>query len=187
MDFNSFNIVDFSVLAILALSGIFATLRGFIRELLGLAGWGVAFVAAGLASPFMAQRLSGVFDNMTVIESAAWLIPFIITTIIWFIIANILASKMKQAVPAGLDRIFGFAFGVLRGFVMVTIVYMGVLLSIKDEAALPKPFLQSASIAPVRALAQAASGFLPERFLSNITDKIPPQDAEELLLDATDF
>ncbi len=189
MDFNSFNIVDFSVLAILAISGIFATLRGFIRELLGLMGWGIAFVVARLASPLVATQLNGFLDNEAILDSVSWIIPFIITIIIWFIIANIIASQIKQIFPAGLDRIFGFAFGVLRGFLMVTIVYMGVLFAIKDEAALPEAFLQSASITPVRAMAAAASGLVPEKLLSNITDKIPPQeiikDAEELLPNAT--
>ena len=187
MDFNSFNIVDFSVLAILALSGIFATLRGFIRELLGLAGWGIAFVVARFTSPLVAQRLSGLFDSAAVLDSVSWAIPFIITAIIWFIIASLIASKMKQAMPALLDRIFGFVFGVLRGVGIVTIIYMGVLFSIKDEAALPQSFLQSQSIKPVRVAAAAASGLVPERFFGSLPNKIPPQDAEELLLDTTDF
>ena len=69
---NALNFVDYIVLAVLVGSGVLATLRGLTRELMGLAGWGVAVLAARLLQPMMITLLEDYILEETVVEIMAW-------------------------------------------------------------------------------------------------------------------
>jgi len=54
MDISALNYVDYTILSVLAASGLLAMLRGFMRELLGALGWVVAVIVARLSKAWPA-------------------------------------------------------------------------------------------------------------------------------------
>ena len=59
LDLSSLNTFD-AVLVALVISGVLATFRGMTREFLGLAGWGVAVLAARLFVPLLTGRIEDI-------------------------------------------------------------------------------------------------------------------------------
>ena len=180
MSLSALNFVDYIVLAVLVGSGILATLRGLTREILGLAGWGVAVILARLLQPLMFNFLEDYIKEETVVEILAWSVPFVAVVLAWFVFANITAPGLKKVAFGNLDRPLGFLFGVLRGLVIVALIYVGVLLLTKSEESFPETVLTSASIAPVRIVASIMTGYAPQNIREDMQDAIPDQDIDDI-------
>jgi membrane protein required for colicin V production len=180
MSLTALNFVDYTVLVVLIGSGILATLRGLTRELLGLAGWLVALIAARLFQPATITFLEEYINEDSVVEIMGWFLPFVIALFAWFVFANVTSPSLKKVTLGNLDRLLGFLFGAIRGVVVVAIIYVGVLVFTESEEPFPEPVLTSASIAPVRIMAIIMTGFAPDDFREQVQRAIPDQDLDDI-------
>ena len=180
MDISAFNYVDYTILAVLAASGLLAMLRGFMRELLGALGWVVAVIVARLSEGMATDQLQDYINDEALTSFLGWMLPFIIVVFAWYIFANLAAPGLKKMAMGVLDRPLGFIFGVLRGLVLVAIVYMSALLLYESEEHFAQPVLDAALISPVRVTASTISGFAPEEWRDDLQDAIPDQDLDDL-------
>lgn len=118
------NILDIAVLAVLLLSGLFAMMRGFVQEVLSIAGWiGAGFVALyGLpqARPIAAKYIS----SPTAADVAAGAALFLGTLVILSIITHFIARQVRGSMLGHLDRSLGFVFGLGRGALIACLAYM---------------------------------------------------------------
>ena len=96
MDFASLNFVDYAILLVLAISSILSTLRGMTREALGLAGWALSILMARLVAPILEDPIANVVPNEDLVSGIAWTIPFIITVILWFVLASLISPGLKK-------------------------------------------------------------------------------------------
>ena len=186
MSLSALNFVDYIVLAVLAGSGILATLRGLTRELMGLAGWGVAVLAARLLQPMVITLLEDYILEETVVEIMAWSLPFVAVVLAWFVFANIASPGLKKIALGNLDRPLGFFFGALRGIVVVALIYVGVLFLTESEESFPQSVKESASIAPVRIVATIMTGVAPDDFREQMPDAIPDQNLDYIKRGSSD-
>ena len=180
MDISAFNYVDYTIMAVLAASGLLAMLRGFMRELLGALGWVVAVIVARLSEGMASDQLQDYINDEALTSFLGWMLPFIIVVFAWYIFANLAAPGLKKMAMGVLDRPLGFIFGVLRGLVLVAIVYMSALLLYESEDHFAQPVLDAALISPVRVTASTISGFAPEEWRDDLQDAIPDQDLDDL-------
>jgi len=180
MDISAFNYIDYTILAVLAASGLLAMLRGFMRELLGALGWVVAVIVARLSEGMASDQLQDYINDEALTSFLGWMLPFIIVVFAWYIFANLAAPGLKKMAMGVLDRPLGFIFGVLRGLVLVAIVYMSALLLYESEDHFAQPVLDAALISPVRVTASTISGFAPEEWRDDLQDAIPDQDLDDL-------
>lgn len=167
------NIVDIAVIAILLLSGLFALMRGFVQEVLSVAGWiGAALVALyGLpeARPIAQKYIS----SPTMADIAAGGVLFLSTLVVLSIITHFIAKQVRGSMLSHLDRSLGFVFGLARGALIACLAYLLALFLYTPEpgskkeaegAALPswltaakaRPYLERGAI--------AISSVLPEAF-----------------------
>ena len=125
--------IDIGVIAILVISGLCATYRGLVRELLGLAAWGLAAVVAlfclPILNPFMAEYIS---NPMLCKITTVGVVALIVLVVCTLINAHI-AQKLRSSALSGLDRILGFAFGLLRGVVFVVSIYFCAAFIVSSE------------------------------------------------------
>lgn len=117
-------IIDWVVLAILAISSLISLKRGFVKEALSLVSWVAAFVIARLFSGNLATLLAGAIDT----NSLRWMIAFAIlfagTLVIGAMLNHLLVELVRLTGLSGTDRMFGMVFGFIRGLViLVAIVY----------------------------------------------------------------
>lgn len=181
MSLFSPTLVDGLIILILLISGILATLRGMTREILGLLGWIVAVVATRLVQPTALEWIGQYSDAEPVNDALSWGIPFFIIAVIWFIIANSIAPGIRKFGLGALDRLLGFGFGILRGFVIIALFYMAALFVVEDEAAMPDEIRSSALMLPVQSMARAMTGLAPENIREDMEQAIPdPQLGKSL-------
>ena len=165
MDFAQIGWVDMLLLAVLAVSVIVGLIRGFVFEVLSLAGWIAAWFAAQwfapVAAPYVPLGVPGSALNL----GAAFAAVFVAALIVWAIAARLI-RLLIQATPLSLpDRGLGALFGALRGVVLLLAVAAVVGLT----PAVRSPAWQQSHGAGV--LAALLDGLMP---------LLPPQVASQL-------
>jgi membrane protein required for colicin V production len=110
--------LDYGVIAVLLLSIAWGASRGFVHEVLSLAGWIMAFLAANLlASPLSESFPAKMRPEFRVVGS--WLLVFVATLVVTALATALITRYIRVSVLRGLDRWLGALFGVLRGMVIV--------------------------------------------------------------------
>ena len=174
-DLGSLNAVDYVVIAVVLLSGFLATFRGITRQILGIAGWGIAFLAALIAEPWLATRLGLFIGGGPVPDALGFWIPFLAVFVAWYFLSNALAWVLKGITFGTLDPFLGFLYGVVRGAVLVALVYIAGVLVLEHESRLPDSVLSSASIVPTRIVASQLAGLTAGDIRKSLDEGIPDQ------------
>ena len=114
--------VDLAMIAVLLVSVIVGIVRGFMFELLALAGWVVAWFAAQWFAPELAPHLPVGTAGSALNHVAAFVVCFIAALVAWSLLAR-LVRLLVHATPLSLpDRALGAFFGLLRGVVLLMAV-----------------------------------------------------------------
>jgi membrane protein required for colicin V production len=113
---------DYAVLAIVGLSVLLSIMRGFVREVLALASWVIAFFVAKIYMLELVPLLPDAIPNESLRMLAAFLILFLATLLICTLLAIVLSQIFKKIGLGWLDRVIGGMFGLVRGIVIVTVL-----------------------------------------------------------------
>ncbi len=133
---EGFTLIDGVVAIVIVLSAILAYSRGFVREAMAIAGWiGAAILAyafAETAQPLV-KEIPVIGDFLKDSCELSIIVAFGAVLAIGLIIASLFtplfSSIVQRSALGGFDQGLGFAFGVLRGIVLV-----GVALLVYDRA-----------------------------------------------------
>lgn len=118
-----FTLIDIGFGAILLISALLGIWRGFVREVLALLGWfAAAWIAYHYATWLAHEWLTGVPGGDMTQLALGFVILFIVTMIIFGFAGKFLAKLMQTAGLSPTDRILGFAFGLLRGLLVLIIL-----------------------------------------------------------------
>lgn len=174
-------LIDFIIIGTIVLSGLFALYRGLVRELLTLVSWALA-VLCGFFSMFALRPLSSM---LIANEQIADIVTAIVVAIIVLVICTLITAKinkgLRKSVLSGLDRILGFAFGLLRGIVVVVGCYFFCVFAMSsrrlayyEEKNLLLPYL--AEVVPV------VEQMLPNNWMDSLrsmqSENVPNNDQE---------
>jgi membrane protein required for colicin V production len=117
-------VADVAIIGIVLVSALWAFLRGFVREVLGVAAWvGAAFVTLyGFAyvRPYAHQLISIDF----VADAVAGVVLFVVSLILFSVISHAISSQVRDSALSAIDRSLGFVFGLVRGAVIVCLAYL---------------------------------------------------------------
>ena len=154
------NPADLTVAVLVILSGIFAMARGFVREVLSLASWvGAALVTLwgfGIARPYA----RGMITNTLLADIVTGAVLFIVSLIVFSMIGGGIASLVRGTGLNAIDRSLGFVFGLVRGILLVAVMWLGVAWAI--PAGDQPVWLRDARTRPlVEHLAEYIRGFAP--------------------------
>ena len=126
MDFSLLNGFDYFVLSIIVLSSLIALTRGFIQTIMSFIAWiGSIFVAVYLfphLQPIVAESVS----NEIVANSLTFIGTYIASLIVFIIIGFQLLMVAEAFRFGPIDRSLGLAFGIARGVVLVTVLFIGI-------------------------------------------------------------
>ena len=176
IDFSALNVIDFAAIAVFGVSGILATLRGMTRELLGLAGWPISFVAAKLLAPLFEPILATAIAIEGITNALAWGIPFSLAVLLWFAFASVISPGLRKLTLGSLDRWLGFLFGLIRGFLILLIVYSAAVVAAEGEERLPD-VVADAQVTPfMRSGTHIFAGMLPGELRDRIIENMPAAD-----------
>jgi membrane protein required for colicin V production len=114
-------LLDGILLGITLVSAVLAMVRGFSREVLSVASWAAAAVAAFLFYKRVTPLLQPYIESEVVAQIAAAGAIFIVTLIIVTLITMKIADFIIDSRVGALDRTLGFVFGAARGVLLVVV------------------------------------------------------------------
>jgi membrane protein required for colicin V production len=114
---------DFFVVAVIGFSTLFAFLKGFIKTALSFFGLIFAAFIAYHIMPFVKPFLKGQVPNIFILNIAASVASYVVALIITWMINYKLDSLTKSWQHGVIDRSLGFAFGLIRGCLILALVF----------------------------------------------------------------
>lgn len=133
--------LDYIYVGIILASTVWATIRGGIYETVATLSWVIAAVSARFASPFLDRLLQSWFDlaesTVGTLVASYFIVFFAILLIVGFINQK-LRDKIQESIMNVTDHTLGVIFGIIRGVVVMGLVYWGMLWYYSDAPAMPK-------------------------------------------------
>ncbi len=128
------NIADYLLIVAILISAVVGAVRGFLREAIALVTWVVALLIAWHFSDLIEPHLGGLLAGSAVKPWAARVIIVILVLLIGSLIGAAAAHFVRLSIFSGMDRLLGFAFGGLRGLVLLGVfVILGQTLRLDSE------------------------------------------------------
>ena len=143
----SITLLDGLCVGLVVISAILAMVRGFSREILSIASWVAAAVAAFLFYKELAPYLVSYVGEGVIANIAAAGIIFIVALIIVTLVTMRIADIIIDSRIGPLDRSLGFVFGAARGIIVaaVAVWFLGFFIGDREvgwiDNAKSKPFL----------------------------------------------
>jgi membrane protein required for colicin V production len=127
------NPLDLAIIAVIALSGVFAFARGLVREVLSIAAW----VGAAAITLYGFNYVYGIIFRFVATPLLADLIAgaglFVISLIVLTILTGYTARFVHSSALSPIDRTLGLIFGLARGVVIVSLAYLVVDVSLPQN------------------------------------------------------
>lgn len=114
--------VDLAIIAIIGLSVLTGLIRGFVKELIALAVWILAFWLAYHYAPSLDPWLQKYIQDKTARVVSGFIIILIGTLISGGIVNALLSFLLKRSGLSGTDRVLGMGFGFIRGVFIVALI-----------------------------------------------------------------
>jgi membrane protein required for colicin V production len=120
----SLTLFDIIVIVVVLVSALLAMVRGFVREVLSVASWVIAAVAAYYVYPALKDVI---YPSPITDETLATIIAIGVIFIIVLIIATYITMRIADYVidsrVGAIDRILGLLFGAARGLLLLVIAF----------------------------------------------------------------
>lgn len=114
---------DILVLLIVGVGAVGGFLRGFVQEVLSLGAW----ILAVLAIRFLHTDLSAAIYEVMGSPVTAGILAFALLLLIPYaamkLIARIVGRSARGSVLGPIDRVLGFAFGLVKGIIIAVIAF----------------------------------------------------------------
>ena len=140
-------------------------MRGFLREVLSLVSWIVAFTVANMYGEVLAPMLPAVLPGEMVRLIVSFVLLFIAARIAMMLFAKAVDALVSAGGLSGLNRSLGSLFGLLRGTLLsLALVFLCGMTSIPQQS-----FWKQAMFSPYAEQAvMMALPFLPKSMVQNI-------------------
>ena len=124
METLELNPADWFILIVLLASGIISFTRGFTKEFLSLFLWVAAFIAA-ISLEFLATpKINEFIGNEEVSKIISYIVVFIVFIFLGGIAIKFISKLIKWSGASGFDRFLGVVFGLIRGLVVLFVIFL---------------------------------------------------------------
>lgn len=154
------NVTDLGIIAVLAISGVLAFARGFLREVLSIGAWIGAAVATIYLFPLAKPFLRAYISIELLADAITGVVIFVVTLGVLAALSHVLSRNVRDSAFGAVDRSLGLLFGLLRGAVVVCLVWMLFAWLVTPEDR-PEWITEARSLPLVEAGAQLLAGLLP--------------------------
>jgi membrane protein required for colicin V production len=116
--------LDILVILSILVSAGYAAWKGFLSETLTIFDWLAAAFGCLYFGPYLVPMMRGVVATPWLASLIAYAVVFLIIFIPLSFMSHRFSESVKNSVIGPLDRALGIAFGVVRGLVVVALVYL---------------------------------------------------------------
>tara|TARA_Y100001960_G_scaffold324834_1_gene406071 strand:- start:536 stop:1201 length:666 start_codon:yes stop_codon:yes gene_type:complete len=120
---ETYLIFDFSILMVILISAIFAFMRGFSQEILSLFSWIVAISGSYFFANNFVNLINKFTENIVFSRILSYVIVFLVLIFFLSFLAKIFSNTIKKSYVGMLDRTLGFVFGIIRGYLIVSLCF----------------------------------------------------------------
>lgn len=118
------NAVDIVVLAVLAISAIFAFMRGFVHEVLAIGAWAGAILATLYGFPYIQPYARDIIAIDLLADILGGVAIFLVVLVVLAVFTRMLSGRVQRSSLGALDRSLGLVFGLLRGAVLIAAAWL---------------------------------------------------------------
>ncbi len=156
---------DLVILAIIGVSSLISLWRGFLREVLSLLAWILAFWVAFSFTSWLAPQLEGYVEVRSIRFLLGFTALFVVTLLGVSLLGHIIVKLIGKTGLTGTDRMLGLLFGMLRGGLVVLLLVL-----VAGLTQLPQdPWWREARLlAHFQRAALGVKGYLPESIAEHI-------------------
>lgn len=153
-------------------SAMLAMVRGFSREILSVASWAAAAVAAYLFHPLVLPYVTAYIDHDLVALAVAAAAVFFVALIIVTVITMKLADFIIDSRIGALDRTLGFVYGAARGILVmaVALLFLNWLMGSNP----PDWITEAKSLPLLESVGQWLQNLLPDDPDNSLLDRLSP-------------
>ena len=138
---NPFDVFIILVIGYSIVRGLF---RGLVKEVSSIIGVLGGFYAAYSYYPMVAKLLSGIIDEQSYLNILSFLIIFCGILIIISVLGVVIKYLLNVAFLGWIDRICGLGFGLIKGVLVVTVIFI-ILTTFLSKGA---PIIKKSILAP---------------------------------------
>jgi membrane protein required for colicin V production len=164
-------LLDVLLLVVMLISGLLAMIRGFIREVLSIAAWGIAALVTVWAFPRVTPLAQTYFSSDTVAKGVAIGVVFLVTLLVVSVITVRISDMVLDSKVGALDRSLGFLFGLGRGLIIVVVAFLFFAWLVPDRSQ-PEWVRGAKSKVVLQSTGQWLMGMLPDDPESTILKRL---------------
>ena len=124
MEALGLNFADWFILVVLIASGLISFSRGFTKEFLSLFLWIAAFIAA-ISLEFLATpKIDEYIGNPEISKILSYIVVFVIFIFVGGMLIKFISKLIKWSGASGFDRFLGVIFGLIRGLVVLFVIFL---------------------------------------------------------------
>ena len=151
MENSQFNAFDLTLAAVLVSSGIFAFRRGLVREVMALGTWVLASIFSFSFYPLAKPLVEAQIKNPMLADAATAIGLFCVAIIVLVPLGDYLSGLVKTPTLSSIDRSLGFVFGLLRGFIIMCLLYLAMTFAWPEDQDTQPVWLAKAKTKPALA------------------------------------
>jgi len=167
--------LDYVYVGVILASTIWATIRGGVYETIATLSWVVAAFTARFASPMLDRLLQSWFhlseSTVGTLVASYFIVFFVILLLVGFVNQK-LRDRIQESMMKVTDHTLGVIFGIVRGIVVMGIVYWIALWYYSDAPALPS-WIADARTRPIMQLTAVK---LDDWFIPGADNKLLARD-----------
>ena len=161
-------ILDYGLIGIVVFSTAIGLMRGLVSEVIALAAWVLAFIAARQFGGDVAQLLTGLISDPGLLAVAGFALTFIAVLLLCGVLRWLMRSLIHATVLDIPDRVLGGLFGLARAGLILMLLVVGAAYTPAPE----QPWWKSAALTPpLETAAIALKPWLPESVAKKIRFK----------------
>ena len=114
---------DVIILVLIFISALFAFFRGFSLELLSISVWIISFFGSYAYGNNLVNFFNKIVNNILISTAISYVLAFLIIFVIFSFLTRKFSVFIKDSYVGLIDKSLGFIFGILRGYVIVSLCF----------------------------------------------------------------
>ena len=161
------NLLDITIIAIIIITTVLGFWKGMQRQIFGLGGVVIGYIAATKLYEPVADLMSS--KNSALAQIASFILIFIFAKLGISFTGWLARNLFKGITLTWLNRTGGALLGMLKGLIIIMIIILTVLAFLPADMSLIK---DSATLPYIASMPKITSGLIPENIRNKYNDKV---------------